>query len=95
MRTVKVNPPTNIVSDALTMLCALIPHPGVGVSGMVPRNPIWRAKDGHLVRGNMKLQFFYDQAGYVSFCVGVVQDVVGVGWEEERSAVSHWDALCT
>ena len=93
IRTVKVNWPTNVVSDALTMLCSLIPQPGTSVSGLIPRNPTLRARDGHLIRGTLKLQYFYDEAGYVSFGVGVMQDFAPVVPEEERSAVSHWVAL--
>ena len=63
------------------------------MSGLIPRNPTLRARDGHLIRGTLKLQYFYDEAGYVSFGVGVMQDFAPVVPEEERSAVSHWVAL--
>jgi hypothetical protein len=76
------------------MLCSMLPQPGTSVSGVIPRNPTLRTRDGHLIRGTMKLQYFYDEAGYVSFGVGVMQDFADVGRDEERSAVSHWDALC-
>jgi len=62
------------------------------VSEGVLRTHTWRTKDGHLVSGNSTLQFFYDEAGYVSFVVGVVQDYAPV--PEEEWSVSYWDALC-
>ena len=54
----------------LALLPYLLPQqPNVHVSPVVPHNPFWRFKDGTYLAASVRLQFFYNERGTLSFVV--------------------------